>query len=116
MQIIGYDSFVKTVETEGTVSHRDEMKKKAVPIRAILVTERSVEELKKHFLETIGESFQFKVVSPNDFPFKVEGEITIRADYVHMFTYALKPLTIEIRSSVLADTYRALFEVAWDRN
>lgn len=113
VQIVGYDAFTKVMEPEETIKHREVMKKKRAAIRAIHVTTRSREELAAHFKETLGEVLDFRVVHPKEFPFKVEGEITVRADKIHMFTYAVTPLAIEIRSSVLADALRGLFELAW---
>ncbi len=113
VQIIGYDAFTKVMEHETTHKHRQVLKKKRAPIRAILVSTRSRADLDPQFQETLGEVFEYRVVHPKDFPFKVEGEVTIRADKIHMFTYAVTPLAVEIRSSVLADALRGMFELAW---
>lgn len=114
VQMIGYDAFVKSMAFDETVQHRETLKKKEAPIRALLITERSREELAPQFLETLGAGFDFRLVSPSAFPFSVQGEVTVRADKIDLFTYAATPLAIEIRSSMLADVLRALFEVAWN--
>lgn len=109
IQIIGYDAFTKVIEYESTKEHREKLTKEEANIRAIIVSVQSREQLKEQFWH----DFDFRVIHPKDFSFKVEGEITVRADHVHMFTYAMSPIAIEVHSLVLADTYRALFELAW---
>ncbi len=109
IQIIGYDAFTKVIEYDTTKQHREKLTKERAAIRALIVSTRSAQELKEQFWQ----DFDFRVIHPKDFPFKVEGEITVRADHIHMFTYAMAPLAIEIHSVVLADTFRGMFELGW---
>ncbi len=109
VQIIGYDAFTQVIEYDTTKQHRDKLTKEKATIRAIIVSKQTREQLKGQFWS----DFDFRVIHPKDFPFKVEGEITVRQDHVHMFTYAMGPLGIAIHSTVLADTMRGLFELAW---
>ena len=115
VQIIGYDAFAKVIEIESTQEHRRVLKEKMTPVRALLVSDRAREDLQKQFSETMLDVLDFRVVAPSAFPFKVEGEITVQADRILMFTYATGPLAVEIRSAVLADTFRGIFELAWKK-
>lgn len=109
VQIIGYDAFVRANEFEATREHRERLTHEDASVRALIISERTREDLQSQFWS----GFDFRLVPPSAFPFAVEGEITVRADYLHMFTYASRPITIEIHSRVLADTMRAMFELAW---
>ena len=109
VQIIGYDAFTQVIEYDATKQHREKLTKEQAPIRAIIVSKQTRDQLKDQFWT----GFDFRVIHPKDFAFHVEGEVTVRADYIHMFTYAMGPLAIEIHSTVLADTLRGLFELAW---
>ncbi|MEK7105308.1 MAG: helix-turn-helix domain-containing protein [Patescibacteria group bacterium] len=112
IQIVGYDAFTKAMDHEPTIEHRETLRKKRSLIRAIHVTERSRADLATQF-EDLGDVLDFRVVHPKDFPFKVQGEITVREDVIDLFTYTASPLAIEVRSAILADTLRGLFELAW---
>ncbi len=109
VQIIGYDAFTKTVDFDDSIKHRETLKKKKATARVLYVTSQSREQI----AATLWDGLDFHVVSPKLFPFKVEGEITIRGEHVYMFTYTLGPLAVDVRSPILADTLRAMFELAW---
>ncbi len=109
VQIIGYDAFTKVIEYDSTRQHREKLTTEKAAVRALIISKKAKAELQEQFWQ----DFDFRVIAPQDFPFKVEGEVTVRADYIHMFTYAMRPLAIEIHSIVLADTLRGLFELAW---
>jgi len=107
VQIIGYDAFRAAVNFPATQEHREELARQFVPTRAIFVTKE------KDATFDLWGGFEWRVVSPEQFAFPVEGEITIRDDHIYFFSYAKGPLAVDVRSKVLADTLRALFEIAW---
>src|SRR3989338_2795499 len=107
LQVIGYDAFAGAVDFHLTEEHRETLARQFAPTRVIFVTARPKEEF-----ELWGE-LQSKMIPPESFPFPVEGEITIRADHVYLFSYSKGPLAVDVRSQVIADTFRALFEIAW---
>lgn len=109
VQIVGYDAFTSVIEHETTAQHRGTLTKHHAKVRVLFVTKQSLEQMREQFWKEV----DLRVVPPDQFPFKVEGEITVRADRVHMFTYAMSPLAVAIHSTVLADTFRAIFEMAW---
>ncbi|MEK7665885.1 MAG: helix-turn-helix domain-containing protein [Patescibacteria group bacterium] len=107
VQMIGYDAFASAVDFSATEEHREAMARQFVPTRAIFVTS------KQESFDLWG-GFEYRVVSPDAFPFAVKGEITVRADHVYLFSYEKGiPLAIDVRSQVIADTHRALFEMVW---
>lgn len=109
VQIIGYDAFVKIVDFDTSIQHRETLKKKKSDVRILYVTKQE----RQHIESLLWQEVNFHVIKPEQFPFSVEGEITVRQDHIYMFTYAQGPLAVDVRSSVLADTFRAMFELAW---
>jgi sugar-specific transcriptional regulator TrmB len=109
VQMIGYDAFAAAVDFHTTEEHRESLARQFIPTRAIFVTARPQEEF------ALWGELQSKIIRPEAFPFPVEGEITARADHLYLFSYSKGPLAVDVRSKVIADTFRALFEVAWSR-
>lgn len=108
VQMIGYDAFVEAVDFASTEEHRETMARQFVPTRAIFVTRRTEVNF------NLWGGFEWRVVPPERFSFPIEGEMTVRADHFYLFSYTKGPLAVDIRSTVIADAFRALFELAWE--
>jgi len=112
IQIIPFDDaqdFVGRVQAENYKKQAQaKLSRMQVPVRALLVIENK--NLLEH-LPKMQDNIQLRIIPAEDFP--IHGEITIRDDRVIMFSYKSALVAIVITSQVIADTLRAMFELAW---
>lgn len=55
---------------------------------------------------------EVRIIPQSKFP--IHGEITVRGNFIYMFSYKSVVLSLVITSKELADTIRALFDLAWE--
>ncbi len=111
LEIVPLDDAYDFVTRGHQVSHSEHYKAvrdESLKARALLV----VKDKKKLEVATKGmKNIEVRVIPYDLFP--IHGEITIREDRVMMFSYKSALVSIVITSQELADTIRALFELAW---
>lgn len=109
IQIIGYDALVELVDFDTTMKHRKQLKTTGTKLRSLCVTKQAKDQVMSQVWDEVG----CRVIHPDQFPYPVSGEITVRGNHVLMFTYTKKPIAVSVHSNELANTLRALFEIAW---
>jgi HTH-type transcriptional regulator, sugar sensing transcriptional regulator len=99
--------FIGRVMDESHKKVQADVKRAHVPVRALAVVKN--EEVLKDLPEPI--NTEIRVIPEKDFP--IHGEVSVREDRVILFSYKSSLVAIVITSQVLADTIRALFDLAW---
>ena len=84
-----------------------DVKKPHMPVRALLVAKD--ESVMEHYPEFV--NTEVRIIPFEKYP--IHGEINIQDDRVVMFSYKSALVSIIITSQVLADSLRAMFELAW---
>ena len=87
-------------------SHQEKMHTHETTGRALLVTEQSFEHLKLAAIPV-----DVKLIHYEHMP--IHGEVTVREDTVILYAFGAKAFVTIMRSQVIADTIRGLFELAW---
>ncbi len=86
--------------------HVKNLRNDQTPHRVIAVTDNPVAN-ETHDLG-VGE---WRYISTKEFP--IHGEITVRGDHIFLFSYRSAVLAVIVTSKEIADTVRALFNLAW---
>jgi HTH-type transcriptional regulator, sugar sensing transcriptional regulator len=112
IQIVPFDDVHDFVVRVKEMSHSqafETVKHAHVPIRSLVVVknEKLLEAVPKNLKNT-----EIRLLPFEKFP--IHGEITIRKDRIVMFSYKSSLVSMVITSQILADTMRAIFELAWD--
>ncbi len=107
VQIIAFDEALVSKElSEGRQTHIRNLKNEQAPHRILAVMNdpnpEAVPEL------GVGE---WRIVPFSDFP--IHGDITIRGNHIFLFSYRSAILAVIIVSKEIAESMRALFELAW---
>ncbi|MDA1038328.1 MAG: hypothetical protein O2877_01410 [bacterium] len=87
--------------------HQDRLKKEEVGGRALLVTRQSFDDIELAPLPTDVKFLHFE-------KYPVHGEVTVREDTIFLFSYKLDTFVTIIRSQTMANTIKAMFELAWE--
>jgi HTH-type transcriptional regulator, sugar sensing transcriptional regulator len=90
----------------GREAHHAKLKKIGVGHRVIAITN----EKNPTCLPDMGGG-QWKMIPPEDFP--IHGSISVRQDHVFLFSYKSGIISAVIHSKEIAQTVRALFDLAW---
>lgn len=107
IQIVPLDEVERVHELiDGRGDHLKELKDKGATYRVLAVMENP--DMNKIPDVPGGE---VRVVSSEKFP--IHGEIVVRGNHVIMYSYKSALLALVITSKEVADTIRALFELAW---
>jgi len=93
--------------SDDVVTFRDKLLKKGTVIRVLYTSKNNKLDLPKE----IREKWQFKQISEEKFP--LHGELTLYGDKVAAFSFRGKIFGTIIESREIANTVRALFELAW---
>ena len=99
--------FIGRVMDESHKQVQADVKRAHIPIRALAVVKN--EKILEDLPEPI--NTDIRVIPEKDFP--IHGEVSVREDRVILFSYKSALVAIVITSQVLADTVRALFDLAW---
>lgn len=107
VQIISHDDALASKElNEGRQTHISNLRNERAPHRILAVMDNpnpdSVPEL------GVGE---WRIVPSMEFP--IHGDITVRGNHVFLFSYRTSILAVIIVSKEIADSVRALFNLAW---
>ncbi len=105
IQIIGYDAFLALYPKYKARKHYKKVIEKPRRIRSIIVTERDLK----------GTEFDCEDVAvlPPELT-KINGEMSVCADRLMLFSYDKEIVAIEIRSKSIAETAFAALEIAWN--
>lgn len=108
VQILNVDDALAAKELEtGRTKHVSALKFQKTPYRLLAVVEKEINE--KEIPEFgVGE---IRFIPLSRFP--MHGEITVRGNHVYVFSYRTTILGIIIVSKEVADSVRALFDLAW---
>jgi len=107
IQIVGLDTLRRLHGREATnVKHVESLQAQDRKIRSILVTD--------DFIATAEYSNVDVVCVPGDFV-DVQGEMTVCGERLVLFSYTSGLIAIEIHSKTIANTARAVLELAWQR-
>ncbi len=87
--------------------HHHNLKQQSMKYRVLAVMETP--DLSK--LGSMGAG-EYRVISADKFP--IHGNISVRDDHVFLFSFKSAVMSVVIRSQEIADTIRALFEMAWE--
>ncbi len=87
--------------------HQDRLKKESVEGRALLVTRQSFTDITLAPLPTDVKFLHFE-------KYPIHGEVTVREDTLFLFSYKLDTFVTIIRSQTMANTIKAMFELAWE--
>lgn len=107
VQIVSFDDSLSSLELEeGRKSHITNLKNEKAPHRILAVMDNpnpeSVPEI------GVGE---WRIVPSKEFP--IHGDITVRGNHVFLFSYKTSVLAVIIVSKEIAESMRALFDLAW---
>jgi len=108
VQLVPYDdlqAFPEIINKQA--EHLAEVMKNAPRIRALLVMrDPKIDNLPRVERNAV------RVIPADAFP--IHAEITVRANHVFMFSYKTSMLSVIVISQEIADSLRALFELAWE--
>jgi len=110
LQILSWDDahdFIDRVMEDHIQKRLDTLEKRKISFRAIAV----VKDMERYKAARIAETAKVKILPYEKFP--IHGEMTIKEDRILFFSYTSALVAIVIVSQVLADTARAMFELAW---
>ena len=108
IQILPVDEVERIQELiESRTDHIQSLNKQKVPYRVLAVT-------KDANLERLPEipGGEVRAISAERFP--IHGEIVVRDNHVIMYSYKSTLLSLVMTSKEIADTIRALFDLAWE--
>lgn len=107
VQILNVDDALTAREFEtGRTRHVSVLKQEKVPFRVLAVGEK----INLEDIPDVGEG-KMKMIPFSEFP--LHGEITVRGNHVLLFSYRSTILAVVIVSKEIADSVRALFDLAW---
>jgi sugar-specific transcriptional regulator TrmB len=106
IQIVGLDTLKQLYDPARESEHAHELKRRNRKVKAIIVTKQDVSHLDKL------DNFEYVVVDP-DFV-SVKGEMTVCGNRLVLFSYTQGIIAVEIQSKTIADTARAVLEMAWN--
>lgn len=86
--------------------HAKSLNEKQAPHRMIAVVDKKTHADIPHV--GVGE---IRCIPASEFP--LQGEITVRANHVYLFSYRSAILSIVVVSKEMADAFRVLFDLAW---
>jgi sugar-specific transcriptional regulator TrmB len=110
VQILAWDDayeFIERVIEDHVKERMENFDKKQTRFRSIVAVKDEEQFAKIKYPESI----KIRKVPFEQFP--IHGEITIKEDKIAFFSYKSSLLAIVIVSQVLADTARAMFDLAW---
>jgi len=99
--------FIGRVMDEPHKQVQADIKRAHVPVRSLATVED--EKILNVLPEAI--NTEIKIIPAKEFP--IHGEVSVREDRIILFSYKSSLVAIVITSQVLADTIRALFDLAW---
>lgn len=107
VQILNVDDALAAREFEiGRSRHVSVLKQEKVRYRVLAVGEK----INLENIPDVGEG-EMKMIPFSEFP--LHGEITVRGNHVLLFSYRSTILAVVIVSKEIADSVRALFDLAW---
>ncbi|MCH8049155.1 hypothetical protein IH979_00380 [Patescibacteria group bacterium] len=104
IQLVGYDTFFKLHNLNISKEHQRELARRKRKIRSILVTEKQLS-----FPEEL--DVEYVTISPS--LMNVHGEMTVCGNRLILFSFTEGIIAVEIISKTIADTARAVLELAW---
>ncbi len=107
LQIVPIDSAMSATDLkEGHQEHKARLAEMNTPHRVLAVAD----DVERQKGSNMGAG-EHRYVSSKDFP--MQGEVTVRANHVFLFSYRSSILSVVIVSTEIADAVRALFNLAW---
>ncbi len=107
VQIISFDDALASRElANGRQTHINNLKNEKAPHRILAVMDNPNPEA----VPEIGVG-EWRIIPSSEFP--IHGDITVRGNHVFLFSYRTAVLAVIIVSKEIAESVRALFNLAW---
>lgn len=107
IQIVAFDDSMSSKElNEGRQTHLKNLKNELCTHRIIAV----MDDPNPDVVPEIGIG-EWRIVPSKDFP--IHGDVTVRGNHVFLFSYRTSILAVIIISKEIAESMRALFNLAW---